>query len=416
MSHDQDPYSPAAESGPNPFDPKAVSMRSALIILTVVLVVFAVLAVTGIIRRSHADTVLAEQTNADAPPTVNVQTPAPGAPSNSLTLPGNVTAYKDAPIYARTDGYLVHWYYDIGAHVKKGALLAEIATPELDQQLNQAQHDLVSAEANANNASIQAKRYSDLVKDSAVSQQDTDTFVNQAASTAAAVRSAQANVQRLKELQSFEKVYAPFDGIVTARNVDTGQLINNGTSSELFHMQSVQTLRVYTNVPQAYAPDVKVGAKIPLTFLEHPGRIYTGTLVRTAEAIDPASRTLLVEIDVDNRLGELFPGSLAQVHIKAPVSTQSYILPAAAVMFRHEGLQVGTVVGDTAHLVPVVIGEDDGANVQIISGLNSSDAVIQDPPDSLIDGERVYVIRSGAAPGAGAAGSGAAGAMRKGGQ
>ncbi len=415
MSHDPNSHSPAAGSG-HPDDQKPLSPRYALTVLAAVVVVLVVLAVTGILRRSHADTVLAKQTNADAPPTVNVEPPTPGAPNNSLTLPGNVTAYSDAPIYARTDGYLVHWYYDIGAHVQKGALLAVIATPELDQQLQQAEHDLVSAQANANNAHIQAKRYSDLVKDHAVSEQDTDTFVNQAASTAAAVRSAEANVQRLKELQSFEKVYAPFDGIVTARDVDNGQLINNGTNSELFHMQAVQTLRVYTNVPQAYAPDVKPGMKIPLTFLEHPGKTYTGDLVRTASAIDPVSRTLLVEIDVDNRKGELLPGSLAEVHITAPVSTQSYIVPAAAVMFRHEGLRVGTVVGHTARLVPVTIGEDDGANIQIITGLKPTDAVIQDPPDSLIEGERVTVVHPSSAPGTRVAQSAAGSNKNEGGQ
>jgi RND family efflux transporter MFP subunit len=285
---------------------------------------------------------------------------------------------------------LTHWYFDIGAHVKKGALLCEIASPEIDQQLAQAQDDLATAEATANNAHIQADRYSDLVKSNAVSRQDTDTFVNQAAGTAAAVRSAQANVQRLHELVSFEKVYAPFDGVVTARNVDTGQLINEGAGTELFHMQAVQTLRVYADVPQMYAETAKRGAKLDIAFPEHPGAVFVGTLVRTADAIDPASRTLLVEIDVNNRAGELFPGSLAQVHFKAPVSGQTFIVPSAALIFRREGLQLGTVVnGNVAHLVPVVIGEDDGATVQIVSGLNAGDKVIQDPPDSLIEGEKV---------------------------
>ena len=203
--------------------------------------------------------------------------------------------------------------------MKKGALLAEIASPEVDQQLAQAQADLATAQATANNAHTQAERYSGLVKSNAVSRQDTDTFVNQAASTAAAVRSAQANVQRLqRDAVSFEKVYAPFDGVVTARNIDTGQLINQGAGTELFHMQAIQTLRVYTNVPQLYADTAKRGLKLDLTFPEYPGKTFQGTLVRTADAIDPASRTLLVEIDVDNRDGELLPGSLAQVHFKAP--------------------------------------------------------------------------------------------------
>jgi RND family efflux transporter MFP subunit len=392
VSQEINPHSPPTDSPQSTSGPKPTSARTTLVVIGVVLIILVILAVTGILRRSHADTVLAERTDELAPPTVNVAPPIKGAPNDNLVLPGNVTAYDDAPIYARTDGYLLHWYYDIGAHVKKGALLAEIATPELDQQLHQAEQELASAEATANNAAIEAKRYTDLVKTNSVSQEATDTFVNQAASTSAAVRSAQANVQRLKELQSFEKVYAPFDGIVTARNIDNGQLITQGTGSELFRMQSDQTLRVYTNVPQVYAPGVKVGMKIPLTFLEHPGKTYTGTLVRTAAAIDPVSRTLLVEIDVNNRSGELLPGGLAQVHLKAPTGNLTFIVPSAAVMFRHEGLRVGTVVGDTAHLVPITIGEDDGATIQIIDGLKASDQVIQDPPDSLIDGEKVTVV------------------------
>jgi RND family efflux transporter MFP subunit len=314
-------------------------------------------------------------------------------------LPGNVTAFTDSPIYARTSGYLTKWYFDIGARVQKGALLAEISTPELDQQLSQAENDLVTSQANANNARIQSERYTDLVKTDAVSHQDTDTFVNQAAATAAGVKSAEANVQRLKELQSFEKVYAPFDGVVTARNIDTGQLITEGSANELFHLQSIQTLRVYANLPQIYSGNVKRGSKIDLTFAEHAGKTFQGTLVRTADAIDPVSRTLLVEIDVNNRAGDLLPGSLAQVHFKTPAAGPTFIVPAAALIFRREGLRVGTVVdspqGPLAHLAPVVIGEDDGANVQIVSGLNGGDKVIQDPPDSLIEGEKVYVDTSG---------------------
>jgi RND family efflux transporter MFP subunit len=256
---------------------------------------------------------------------------------------------------------------------------------------------MATAEATANNARIQADRYSGLVKSDAVSQQDTDTYVNQAAATAAAVKSAQANLQRLIELQSFEKVYAPFDGVVTARAVDTGQLISSGSGqssgTELFHMQALQTLRVYTNVPQVYSQTMKRGMKVGLGFPEYPGKTFEGTLVRTADAIDPVSRTLLVEIDLDNRSGTLMPGALAQVHFKTPSAGPAYIVPASALIFRREGMQLSIVTsssaGTVAHLIPVVIGEDDGASVQIVSGLSPSDKVIQDPPDSLIDGEKV---------------------------
>jgi RND family efflux transporter MFP subunit len=384
---------------------KSISPRVALAGVIVLLIVALVLAVVGKLRRDHADTVLAERTQEMAPPTVSIEHPKQGAPVDNFVLPGNVTAFTDSPIYARTSGYLTRWYFDIGAHVKKGALLAEISTPELDQQLSQAKADLITAQANANNSRIQAERYSDLVKSNAVSKQDTDTFVNQAAATASAVHSAQANVQRLSEMQSFEKVYAPFDGVVTARTVDTGQLIDQGAAKELFHLQAINTLRVYTNLPQAYSQSVKRGMKVDLDFPEHPGKTYQGTLVRTADAIDPASRTLLVEIDVNNSDGQLLPGSLAQVHFKTPSSAPAFIVPSAALIFRRAGMQLATVVdssdGKRAHLVPVVIGQDDGATIQIVNGLNAGDQVIQDPPDSLIEGEKVTVVSPGEASDAG---------------
>jgi RND family efflux transporter MFP subunit len=375
---------------------KAIAGGTAITGLVVLLVVAVVLVGWGILSRRNANTVLAEHTNDLAAPSVIALTAKQGAPVDSFLLPGNVTAYTDSPIFARTSGYLTKWYFDIGARVRQGALLAEIATPELDQQLAQAQADLITAQSSAGNAKVQAERYSDLVTSDAVSHLDTDTFVTQAATTSSAVKSAEANVQRLKELQSFEKVYAPFDGVVTARNIDIGQLITAGNTSELFHLQSIQTLRVYANVPQIYSANVKRGQKIDLTFTEHAGKTFQGTLVRTADAIDPVSRTLLVEIDVNNHDGELLPGSLAQVHFKSPISSPTFVVPSAALIFRHEGLRLGTVVnGDVAHLVPVVIGVDDGATVEIITGLNASDKVIQDPPDSLIEGEKVFVESPG---------------------
>jgi RND family efflux transporter MFP subunit len=350
----------------------------------------------------HNAKVLTSTTRELAAPTVAVAAPKTGAPADSFALPGNVTAWTDSPIYARTSGYLTRWHYDIGSRVKKGALLAEIASPELDQQLAQARSELVTAQANANNARIQANRYSGLVKSDAVSRQDTDTFVNQAAATAASVHSAQANVERLRQMQSFERVYAPFDGVITARTVDTGQLIDQGAGKELFHLQAIQTLRVYANLPQSYSQTVTRGMKIGLTFPEHAGKVYQGTLVRTSDAIDPASRTLLVEIDVDNHDGELLPGSLAQVHFKTPAASPSFVVPSAALIFRKEGMRVGAVVnGNTARLLPVVIGEDDGATVQIVTGLSAGDLVIQDPPDSLIDGEKVQVVSHGGQSNAG---------------
>ncbi|MGH9591339.1 MAG: efflux RND transporter periplasmic adaptor subunit [Terracidiphilus sp.] len=382
---------------------RPTSSRAVLLGFVAVLLVACVAAAIGILSRMHSDTVLAQQTRALAPPTVNVAPPKPGAPSDTLALPGNVTAYTDSPIYARTDGYLTRWYYDIGAHVQKGALLAVISSPEVDQQLAQAEADQATAQTNAKNAKVQAERYTNLVKSNSVSRLDTDTFVTQAAAAASAVHSAQANVDRLRAMQSFEKIYAPFSGVITARNVDTGQLINAGagatTGTELFHMQAIQTLRVYTNVPQLYSGAVKRGMKVPLTFPQFPGETFAGSLVRTADAIDPVSRTLLVEIDVNNRGGKLLPGALAQVHFRTTPTAPTFIVSTTALMFRSEGLRVGTVVnsrqGTVAHLAPVVIGEDDGATVQVVSGLHATDHVIQDPPDSLIEGERVTVVSGG---------------------
>jgi len=390
---------PAVEGYEGAPEPASISPSKILTGAVVVLLILGVLAAAGILRRMHARTVLADRTHELAAPTVSVAPARPGAPVDTLVLPGNVTAFTDSPIYARTDGYLVHWYFDIGAHVKKGALLATIDTPELDRQVAQAEADLATARTNAGNAKVQAERYSGLVKSDAVSQFDTDTFTTQAAATASTVKSAEANLERLKELQSFEKVYAPFAGVVTARTVDTGQLISQGAGVELFHMQAIETLRVYADVPQVYAQTLKRGMKIDLTFPEHPGKTYVGTLVRTADAIDPVSRTLLAEVDVNNRSGELLPGALAQVHFKTPTIGPTFIVPTSALIFRRDGMELASVVdGDTAHLVHVVIGEDDGATVQIISGLEPGDQIIQDPPDSLIDGEKVTVVQPGSAP------------------
>lgn len=375
-----------------------VSGRKALLLLVLVFILAVALAVAGIVPRLRAKRTLANETNQLALANVTVEKPQLGEPSQEIVLPGNMFAYVDSPIYARTNGYLGKWYFDIGAHVQKGQLLATIASPEVDQQLAQAKADLATAEANAGYAQKQAERYTQLLKDNAVTTQDTENFVTQQASTNTQVKAAQANVDRLEQLVGFEKVYAPFTGVVTARDVDIGTLINAGAgtggSREMFHMDDEHIMRVYVDVPQADSPSCTPGTPADLTLEEFPGRRFHGKVVRTSKAIDPASRTLLVEVDVENRDGTLIPGAFTEVHFRVKVAKQTMIVPVSTLMFRQEGLRIATVVnGNTAKLLPITIGQDDGRVVQVIEGLHPDDLVIQNPPDSLVDGETVRVVR-----------------------
>jgi RND family efflux transporter MFP subunit len=391
-------------------DRPPISGRKAIFILIGVVILAAILAVVGIIPRLRAEKTLKTRTSDLALADVIVDKPKLGEPSQEIVLPGNMFAYVDSPIYARTDGYLEKWYFDIGTRVHKGDLLATIASPEVDQQLAQARADLATAEANAGYAKQQAQRYTDLLAANAVAKQDTENFVTQQASTNTQVKSAQANVQRLEELTGFEKVYAPFDGIVTARDVDVGTLINAGAGTsggrEMFHMDDEHIMRVYVNVPQIDSPSCTPGTVADLTLLEYPGRRFHGKVVRTSRAIDPASRTLLVEVDVPNHDGALVPGAYTEVHFQLKVVKQTLVLPVSTLLFRQEGLRVVTVVhgkdGDTARLVPIVIGQDDGRVVQVIEGLQPDDEVVQNPPDSIVEGEKVRVVSpsNGGVPGA----------------
>src|SRR5580658_68165 len=390
---------PASEGHGGPPDAPPLSGRVAAIMIVVLLVLAVLVAVGGIIPRVRARTELKDQTDALAAPTVIANPPQAGQVGQEVILPGNVYAYSDASLFARTDGYLDKWYFDIGAHVRQGQLLAVISTPEVDKQLLQARADLATAKATAGLAKINSSRYQGLLTQNAVSKQDTDTFVSQAESTNSTVKSAQANVQRLEALQSFEKVYAPFSGVITARNVDVGQLINAGAGTLLFRISAINVLRVYVNVPQVYSQSAVPGTTAKLTFSEFPGQTFTGKLVRTARAIDPASRTLLVEFDVDNRDGKLLPGAYTEVHMNVHQGVAPLIIPVSALIFRNQGLQVGTVVkgtnGDQAKLLQVTLGQDDGSTVQVIHGLSADSQVIQNPPDSLIDGEPVHVVKPG---------------------
>ena len=366
-----------------------VGRQTAVLVAVAVLAALALLIYSGIHSRVAAESQLMKRTKEAAIPTVAVICPKEGAPTQEIILPGNTQAFSDAPLFARTSGYLKRWYFDIGAHVPKGQLLAEIETPEVDQQLRQAQAELDTAQANLSIAKITAARWQDLVSTGSVSQQETDQAVSNLTAVKATAESSAANVRRLQELQSFEKIYAPFDGIITARNTDIGALIDAGASTqprELFHIAAIRTLRVYVSIPEVYSRAARSGAPATLTLDEFPGQTFRGTLVRNANSIDVASRTLLVEVDVDNPTGQLLPGAYVFVHLKLPDETRSVTIPSNTLIFRKEGLQVGLVRNGKAELVPVKIGRDYGNTVEIVSGLQPTDAIIVDPSDSLVTG------------------------------
>jgi len=375
--------------------PVAARPKHGVLTLLILLAIVVAIVIATVVPRLKARAELEARTNDLAVPTVSVVHPKLGAPQTEIVLPGNVQAFADSPIYARTNGYLKKWYVDIGARVRAGQLLADIETPEVDQQLDQARADLNTAEANLALSQITAQRYQELAKTDSVSKQDVDNANGDYAAKKAMVASAQSNVRRLEELQSFEKIYAPFDGVITARNTDVGHLINSGAgapATELFHIAAIQQLRVYINVPQQYSPSAKPGLTADLTLQERPGRRFTGTLVRTADSIDPATRTLLAEVDVDNRAGELLPGAYAQVHLRVPAGTPALILPVSALIFRSDGLQVGIVENSNrATLKNVVLGHDLGSEVEVVSGLAAEDLVITNPPDSLVSGETLRI-------------------------
>jgi RND family efflux transporter MFP subunit len=349
----------------------------------------------GIRSRVASANTLAQATEQSAIPIVNVVHPKRGAPTSEIVLPGGAQAFVDAPIYARTNGYLKKWYFDIGARVKQGELLAEIETPEVDQQLEQARSELETAKANLNLAVTTADRWKKLLEEDSVSKQETDQAVSNQQAQKATVDSNAANVHRLEELRSFEKVYAPFDGIITARNTDVGALINAGAATtpgrELFHLAAIHTLRVYVSVPEVYSRAAVPGAIATLTLDEFPGRVFRGALARNANAIDPISRTLLVEVDVDNPAGQLLPGAYMSVHLKLPEQVHSVTIPASTLLFRAEGLRVGVVKNNRVALIPAKIGRDYGDMVEVLSGLQPTDAIIADPSDSLINGAQVQM-------------------------
>ncbi len=382
-------------------------------IVWIALVVFFVLLAAaiawGIYHRSNAEHALTQQTASSSAITVAITHPVSSKLSPEVVLPGNVQAFTDTPIYSRSTGYLRHWYFDIGAHVRKGQLLATIETPELNQQLQQAQANLESAQADENLAQTTAQRYQNLLKSDSVSKQETDQATSNATAKQAAVNASEANVRRLQQMVSFQNIYAPFSGTITARNTDIGQLVDAGASGtsgasgsaakELFHLANIQTVRVYVAVPEAYSSDVSNGTHAYLTLDEYPGRRFEGTIARNSHAIDPASRTLNVEVDVPNPSGELLPGAYVFVHFRVPdVHTETFTIPSNTLLFRSEGLRVGVVRDGRIHLQPVTIRHDAGATVEVSSGLNASDEIVLDPSDSLSEGQKVQVANTSPKP------------------
>lgn len=370
--------------------------------LWILLIVAVILAIWGVVSRVRGREKIGKETSQEAVPVVMTAKPTRGPQTDELVLPGNVTAYIEAPIYARTSGYLKTWYTDIGTSVKRGQLLAEIETPEVDQQLRQSKSDLATAEANSRIATITDARWKGLLVNQAVSPQDADTRAATAQAAQATAASAQANVGRLEELESFKRVVAPFDGVVTARNTDIGALINAGQTAgaQLFRVSDTTRLRIYVQVPEQYATQTKPGVEAQLRFNEHPGKDYPAKLVRTAQALDPTLRTLQVELQVDNSKGELFPGSYAEVHFKLPADENTLRVPATALVFRAQGLQVATVVqggqggqGGQVKLHSVTQGRDFGNTVEVLNGLTADEEVIINPPDSITDGAQVRIAK-----------------------
>ena len=410
---------------PTPPPARPRTLRVVLLLLLAVAIAAGIV-FWGINARIQTAAAVKETTQELAIPDVSVIHPKPGTVKDEVVLPGNVMAFTDSPIYARSSGYLKQWFVDIGGHAKAGQQLAIIEAPELDQQVSQAKATIQQAQAsldqaianeqqgkaNEELARVNADRWANLVKKGAVSRQENDQYqaqyqaqvanLNALEQAIAAARSNiaadQANLGRLQEMQSYEIVRAPFDGIITARNIDIGALINagnGGAAQELFHMAATAKLRVYVSVPQADSRGAVPGIKAYLTLSEFPGRRFPGELVRTAGAIDTASRTLLTEVDVDNASGELRPGAYAEVHLMIPEGSRSLILPVSTLMFRSEGLRVGVVRdGNKAELVPVILGKDYGNEVEVVSGLDENNRVIANPPDSLASGATVQVVKS----------------------
>ena len=367
--------------------------RTAVLIVVAVVIILALGGALSVFSRIRAGRALAKETDLDSVATVVVVHPSAEKPTEELVLPASLQAYEESPIYARTSGYLLRWYKDIGSRVKQGDLLAEIDTPEVDQELSQARAARQQIAAQVDLAKISAERWENLRKTDSVSQQETDTQTSAYQQGKANLAAADANVRRLEQMESFKRVYAPFSGVLIKRNVDPGALINAGAAGvELFILAKVDPLRVFTNVPQSYSPAIKNGMEAYITLKEIAGEKFKGTVARTADAIDPMTRTLLTEVDVPNKDGRLLRGSFGEVHFSVKINVDKVTVPVNAMLFRQEGPQVAVVGADnTVHLRPITIGRDYGATLEVLDGVKVEDRIIVNPADSLEDGQKVNV-------------------------
>jgi RND family efflux transporter MFP subunit len=361
--------------------------------LIVFVVVVALVVGSGIWQRIRAEESLVKVTEEASTSTVDVIHASLDATGNELVLPGNAQAYSDTPIYARTSGFLKAWNFDIGAHVRKGQLLVELEAPEVDKQLMQARANLATAQSNHDIATIIAKRDERLLKTNSISAQETENALAQATATKAIGEASAAEVARLEQMKAYQRIYAPFDGVITARNTDVGAVIDSGAGSakELFHISKIDRLRVFVPVPEMWSRHARPGTKAELSLTEFPNRTFPCTLVRTSGSIETATRTLLTEFEVDNSSGELLPGSYVQVHLTLPASASALTVPANTLLFRAEGLRVGVVKDGKTKLMPITVGRDFGTKVEVLSGVQADDSIILDPSDSLIDGLSVRV-------------------------
>ena len=355
--------------------------------------------IAGIWSRVNAEADLRTVTAQMAVPSVSVVRPAPAAPADEIILPGSIQPFISSPVYARTDGYLKKWYFDIGAHVKEGQLLATIQSPEIDEQLAQAQSTLATAQANLQLAQITNERYQAMFQKHAVSQQDADNAAGSYAANKAIVDADMASVRHYKALVSFEKVYAPFAGVITARNTDIGDLINAGSNSapktDLFHIAQTNTLRVYVNVPEEYSRGIQPGKTIAnIVLAELPGQKFRGKVVRTSEAINGATRTLLTEIDLSNPGNVLLTGSFAEVHLSIPSGKSTFLVPVNTLIFRSQQVQVGVIRNGKVVLTDLTPGHDFGGEMEVVAGLNADEQVVVNPPDSLVTGQPVNVVQA----------------------